>query len=257
MKLKCVPVIKHAKFVQQKQYGLGSLWRCIRISAIFLIMTSPIIPEKALAISIEKGSRIKILRGKPHEGINLRKNLVDPPSTLTGRKLSILHVMQISYAAGFQSEEQLVAATAIAISESGLWSAARNWHPEQGYRPAADPITVEGPSIAWSNGQQIHSDRGIWQFASFWHPQYSDAVVDDPKIAAILAYELSEGGTNFTLWESYSNQSAQVLFDQPFDGWPALRPLVKRFLLKVRPLPQTLEPETSVQQGSAQPLGIR
>jgi hypothetical protein len=257
VKLKCVPVIEHAKCVQRKQYGLGLSLRGVRISAVFLLMTSLIIPEKVLAISVEKGGGTEIIFGKPREEIDLRKNLVDPPSTLSGKKLSILQVMQISYAAGFQSEEQLVAATAIAISESGLWSAARNWHPEQGNRPATDLITVKGPSIAWSNGQQMHSDRGIWQIASFWYPQYSDAVADNPKMAAIFAYELSESGTNFTYWDSYLGQRAQIHFDRPFDGWPAVRPLVKRFLLKAQPLPPALEYETSIKQGSAEPFGAK
>ena len=182
--------------------------------------------------------------------------MVDPPSTLAGKKISILQVMQAAYAAGFQSEDQLVAATAIAISESGLWSAARNWHPEQGYRPAADLITVKGPSIVWSIGRQMHSDRGLWQITSFWYPQYSDEVVDNPKMAAVFAYDLSQGGTNFYFWDSYLDQLAQIHYDQPFDGWPAIRPLVKRFLLKAQPIPQALEPETSIQQGNPEPLGV-
>lgn len=237
MKFKCVSVIKHAKCAHRKQYGpWGS-----GIFAIFLVLSSLIIPEKALA----------------DDAITLGNNLVDPPSTLSGKKLSILHVMQVAYAAGFQSEEQLVAATAIAIGESGLWSAARNWHPDRGYRPATDLITVKGPSIAWSNGRQMHSDRGIWQIASFWYPQYSDAVADSPQMAAVFVFELSQGGANFTYWDSYVGQRAQKHYDQPFDGWPAIRPLAKRFLLKAEPIPQALESETSTRQGNAEPSGVK
>lgn len=257
MKFKSMSVIEYTKCEQRKQHGLGLSLRGVRISAIFLVMASLIIPGKALANSVEKGGGTEIQPSKPREEVDLRKNLVDPPSTLSGKKLSILHVMQISYAAGFQSEEQLVAATAVAISESGLWTAARNWHPEKGYRPATDIITVKGPSIAWSNGQQMHSDRGLWQIASFWYPQYSDAVADNPKMAAIFAYELSGGGTNFIYWDSYAGQRAQIHFDQPFDGWPAVRPLVKRFLLKAQSAPQALAPEASVQQNSAKPFGVK
>ena len=256
-KFKRVPVIEHGKCLQRKQRGLGWCLRCVGIFAIFLVMTPLIVSGKALATSDGKVDGTEIPPGRPHEVIDSRKNLFDPPSTLSGKRLSILQVMQVAYAAGFQSEDQLVAATAVAISESGLWSAARNWHPEKGYRPATDLITVKGPSTVWSNGRQMHSDRGIWQIATFWYPQYSDAVADNPKMAAIFAYELSEGGTNFTYWNSYLDKRAQILFDQPFDGWPALRPLVKRFLLRAQPMPQALAPEASVQQGSAEPFGVK
>ena len=256
-KFKCVPVIEHARCLQRKQHGLRWCLRWVGIFAIFLVMAPLIASGKALATSEGKVDGTETQLGRPHEVIDSGKNLFDPPSTLSGKRLSILYVMQIAYAAGFQSEEQLITATAVAISESGLWSAARNWHPEKGYRPATDLITVKGPSIVWSNGRQMHSDRGIWQVASFWYPQYSDAVTDNPKMSAIFAYELSEGGTNFTYWNSYMGQRAQKLFDQPFDGWPALRPLVKRFLLRAQPAPQALAPEASVQQDSAEPFGVK
>jgi hypothetical protein len=167
--------------------------------------------------------------------VSISKGLNDPPSTLEGSKLIISQVMHYAYAAGFQSENQLLTATAIAISESGLFSAARNWHPEKGFRPIADVITVKGPKSVWSNGGQMHSDRGIWQIASFWFPEYSDVVVDSPQIAAIIAFNLSKSGTDFQGWDSYKSHNAQKLFDQPYDGWPALRPIVKRFLSRVNP----------------------
>lgn len=243
MKVKSLPVIKYAKCAHRMQYGL----RSFAVFAIFLVASSLIIPGKTFAVSNETADGTGTPPNKRSDVDTGGKNLIDPPSTLTGKKMRISQVMQVAYAAGFQNEDQLVAATAIAISESGLWSAARNWHPEKGYRPATDHITVKGPPIAWSSGRQMHSDRGLWQIASFWYPQYSDAVADSPQMAAVFAYELSKSGADFTYWDSYLGQRAQLHFDSSYDGWPAVRPLVKRFLLSVQPMPEALESETSVQ----------
>jgi Lysozyme like domain len=151
-------------------------------------------------------------------------------SLLTGHRLQLRQVMQYLFSAGFSSEEQLVAGTAIAIAESGLYVAARNWHPEKGYRPTTDIISVKGPAEVWRDGRQLHSDRGVWQVASYWHSYYADSETDDPARAAAIAYQLSAGGTDFNLWTSFVYGSAQQHFDQSYQGWPALRPLVKRFL---------------------------
>jgi hypothetical protein len=252
MKFKSLSVVEYAKCARRGQLDL----RSSAVFAVFLAVSALIIPEKVFAVSMQKADGSGMPLSRPANAGTLEKNLVDPPSTLAGKKMTISQVMQAAYAAGFQNEDQLVAATSIAISESGLWSAARNWHPERGYRPATDLITVKGPSIAWSNGRQMHSDRGLWQIATFWYPQYSDAVADSPKMSAVFAYELSLGGANFTYWDSYAGQRAQIHYDKPHEGWPAIRPLVKRFLLYVRSMPEILGPETSVQQDTAEPSGI-
>ena len=160
-------------------------------------------------------------------------NLIpDPPSTYTGTRLRIGAIVSLAYAAGFKSEEQLVTAVAVAISESGLWSSARNWQPHRGYRRTSAEITVVGPDTAWSENKkrQLHSDRGLWQIASFWWPQYSDADMDDPVKSAAAAYVVSKNGTDFSDWDSYRSGYAQALFDKSVDGWPALRPIVVKFL---------------------------
>lgn len=252
VKVKILSVIKYAKHVQRRQYGLWSS----AVFAVFLVVGSLIIPGKTFADSKEEVGGAGTPSSKRSHVDTGGKNLIDPPSTLTGKKIRISQVMQVAYAAGFHNEDHLLAATAIAISESGLWSAARNWHPEKGYRPATDHITVKGPPIAWSSGRQMHSDRGLWQIASFWYPQYSDAVADSPQMSAVFVYELSQGGANFSYWDSYLGQRAQMHYDTSYDGWPALRPLVKRFLLNVQPVPKALESENSIQQGTVEPTGI-
>jgi hypothetical protein len=154
----------------------------------------------------------------------------DPPSILAGRQLRVVQVMQIAFDAGFNDEDKLTAVTSVAMAESELFTHARNWHPEKGYRPANQLITVKGPPRVWHNGGQMHSDRGLWQIASYWHSYYPDPIVDDPVQSARIAFVLSAGGTDFTAWTSFINGRAQKHFDRRHNGWPAVRPLVRRFL---------------------------
>jgi hypothetical protein len=154
----------------------------------------------------------------------------DPPSTLTGVRLTIDDVIDAAYSAGFCTETQLLAAVSIAIAESSLWTAARNWKPENGLRPESDFIGVQGPPEAWVDGRQMHSDRGLWQISSFTWTNYSDQVSDDPMRAAEAAFALSAGGTDFSIWDSFLRGGAQRLYDRSHDGWPALRPIVQAFL---------------------------
>lgn len=174
----------------------------------------------------------------------------DPPSILAGRQLRIVQVMQIAFAAGFNDEEKLTAVISVAVAESELYTHARNWHPEKGYRPANQLITVKGPPRVWLKGCQMHSDRGLWQIASYWHSYYPDPIVDDPVQAARIAYVLSGGGNDFTAWTSFINGRAQKHFDRPHNGWPAVRPLVRRFLAAQAALKQQsslLNPGASTQ----------
>jgi hypothetical protein len=159
-----------------------------------------------------------------------RTMIADPPSTLTGDRVAIDVVINAAYAAGFCTETQLLAAVSIAIAESSLWTAARNWKPENGFRPRSDYIGVQGPAEAWDGGRQMHSDRGLWQISSFTWSNYSDQVSDDPMRAAEAVFALSAGGTDFSIWDSFVRGGAQRLYDRSHDGWPALRPIVQAFL---------------------------
>jgi hypothetical protein len=144
--------------------------------------------------------------------------------------------MNVAYAAGFDSEETLLPAVAIAVSESELWTSARNWKPEWGFRDGDEPITIAGPADVWTPGKrQMHSDRGLWQVASRWWPEYPDCFVDDPMASARFVYRISEQGTNFDHWDSFVSGHAQKHYDESFEGWPALPPLVLQLLESVRP----------------------
>jgi hypothetical protein len=162
--------------------------------------------------------------------IQLASAASDPPSTYAGTRMTAQQAAQYAYAAGFRSENQLLAVVGIGIAESGLVTQTRNWHPEFGYRPASDVIGVQGPSAAWSGGRQMHSDRGAWQISSRWWPQYSDAQTDNPATALKLMFSISRNGTNFNDWNTYTSGSAQQYYDSARGSWPALRPIVRQVI---------------------------
>ena len=147
-------------------------------------------------------------------------------------KLTIEQVVEIAHRGGFRGEEQLLAATAIAVAESSLVPNQRNWHPEYGFRKAGTAFGVEGPGDVWNSdrSRQLHSDRGIWQISSHWWGKYSDAQTDDPDTAARITYSISKNGTDFTPWDTYKNGAAQKHYDESHKGWPAIRPAVQAFL---------------------------
>ena len=151
-----------------------------------------------------------------------------PSSSLT---TSVANTIDAAYRAGFRTERQLVAVTAIAIAESSLRTKTRNWHPEYGYRPKGDVLGVTGDrSVMSADGRQLHSDRGIWQISSHWWPQYTDAACDDPVRAARIAFTISSSGTDFSPWDAHKSGAAARHYDQRHDGWPAVRPAVRDYL---------------------------
>jgi hypothetical protein len=159
----------------------------------------------------------------------------DPPSTYAGVRLTVQQAVRTAYDAGFRTEGPLLAVIAIGIAESGLVTKARNWHPELGYRPRNAVIGVQGPRSAWNRAhtQQLNSDRGAWQISSHAWPQYKDAQTDKPATAAKIMFTISRHGTDFTPWDTYTSGSARQYYDASHDGWPAIRPIVRRFLASV------------------------
>jgi Lysozyme like domain len=147
-------------------------------------------------------------------------------------RLTIPQTLRLAYDAGFRTEAQLTAVVSIGIAESSLIVKARKWHPEHGFRRATDVIGVHGPASVWNatRTQQLHSDRGIWQISSRFWPMYRDTRVDDPARAAVVVWEISNHGRNFMHWDTYKAQVAQKHYDAAVAGWPAVRPLVQKFL---------------------------
>jgi lysozyme-like protein len=153
--------------------------------------------------------------------------------TRAGVQLTIPQTIQFAYDAGFHREDQLVTVVSIGIAESSLYTQHRHWHPEYGLRPATAVIGVQGTTSTWNanHTRQVSSDRGVWQISTHWWPQYNDARSDDPARAAQVVWEMSKGGTDFRPWDSwYRSKNAQRHYDSAYDGWPAVRPLVREFL---------------------------
>jgi hypothetical protein len=127
--------------------------------------------------------------------------------------MTVEEVAAVAEAAGFACVEMLLTVVAIAVAESSLRPDAVNIHTEQGRRPDGT----------------YHRDRGLWQISSYSFPQYSDAETFDPASAAAIVYELSAGGTDFSPWDSYTGGDVQRHIDGPYNGWPALRPIVEDY----------------------------
>jgi len=89
---------------------------------------------------------------------------------------------QYAQQAGFTGSS-LQTIVAIAMCESGLNTTATN---TSGNTP---------PS----------TDRGIVQINSYWHKEVSDSCAFNPACAFVQAYRISNGGTSFSPWTTYTN----------------------------------------------------
>src|SRR5437660_9237611 len=94
--------------------------------------------------------------------------------------LSTVQARQYAASAGFSGNAVNII-VAIAQAESGLRTDARN--------------TNNDGSV----------DRGILQINSRWHPEVSNGCADDPACAFREGYRISNRGTNFTPWATYTS----------------------------------------------------
>jgi len=95
--------------------------------------------------------------------------------------LDIRELRQLAREVGFR-EPKLAAA--IAMAESGGLVRARN----RNRRP---------PSV----------DRGLFQINSRWHPEVTRACAYDPRCNAEAAWQISDGGRDWSEWSSYRERS--------------------------------------------------
>ena len=95
--------------------------------------------------------------------------------------LTIAQTLQYAAQAGF-SGNALTTITAIAMCESGL-------------DPTSDNTTTSGLGI----------DRGLVKINSYFHPEVSDACAHDPQCAMQQAFRISNSGTNFNQWVTFTN----------------------------------------------------
>lgn len=103
-----------------------------------------------------------------------------PDPARQGTQISALEIASWAKAAGFKGDG-LVTATALALEESGGWTQAVN-------------TNADGTK-----------DRGLWQFNTKWHPEVSDAAAFDPKRAAVEAFRVSKGGTDWSQWAAVAD----------------------------------------------------
>lgn len=85
--------------------------------------------------------------------------------------------------AGFSSGTSQATGIAIVAAESGR-------------DPSAKHVNTDG-SV----------DRGLWQINDRSHPEVTDAQAFDPVEATAAAFKISNGGTNYSPWSTYTNLS--------------------------------------------------
>lgn len=57
-----------------------------------------------------------------------------------------------------------------------------------------------------NNSDRVQSqDRGLWQINSYWHSDISDECAYDRVCATAYAFELSDGGKDFSPWYGYTD----------------------------------------------------
>jgi hypothetical protein len=93
-------------------------------------------------------------------------------------------IAQYATKAGFKGQA-ITTATAIALAESG------------GNTNAYNPESAAGTAPGWGS-------RGLWQIYGKAHPEYNNDTLYDPNVNAKAAYKVSNNGTNFTPWTTYS-----------------------------------------------------
>jgi hypothetical protein len=99
--------------------------------------------------------------------------------------LSASQIAAYATAAGFNAS-QMPIAVAIALTESS------------GNTTAYNPETAAGTPLG-------SGSRGLWQIYGYAHQQYNNNTLYDPLINAKAAYGVSNKGTNWNPWSSYTS----------------------------------------------------
>lgn len=105
-------------------------------------------------------------------------------------QLTGVQVAQLAEQVGVPSG-QLVTCVAIAWAESGLRTDAT------GINPGPRPGTIAS------------KDRGLWQINDYWHPDVSDTCAYDATCNAQAMYRISNHGTNWNPWSTFTNGAYQ------------------------------------------------
>lgn len=105
---------------------------------------------------------------------------VSPQTGTANVTLTPLQIKAYAAAAGFTGNG-LITIIAIALAESG------------GQTHGKDNVNADGSR-----------DRGLYQINSRWHPEVSDAQAYNAALASKEAFRISQSGTNFNPWTTYS-----------------------------------------------------
>lgn len=100
-------------------------------------------------------------------------------------KLSASQIFNYAKQAGFSTSSAIIA-TAIALAESSGVTDAKGYNRN-------------------TSGGIDSVDRGVWQINNVWHPEISDTCAFDPACAARAAYTISNKGTDFHPWSTFSS----------------------------------------------------
>jgi hypothetical protein len=104
-----------------------------------------------------------------------------PGGGYVANKISLSDAITYAKQAGF-SGDSLVNIVSIALAESGLDANAQNCNNAGG-----------------------SCDRGIVQINNYWHSEVNDTCAYDPRCAFKAAYSISNNGTSFTPWTTFTS----------------------------------------------------
>jgi hypothetical protein len=77
--------------------------------------------------------------------------------------------------------------------------------------PSATAIVTQEQATAWNTAnptEPAHGPErsfGLWQINTLAHPTYSESSLLDPTYNALAAYTISNGGTNWRPWSTYTS----------------------------------------------------
>ena len=119
------------------------------------------------------------------------KNIVRDYGKLEGHRYHPREIAGFAYDAGFRLRK-LVMAVQIALAESAGYDQAKHFYDN-------------------AEGDHIYVDRGMWQLHSKWHAEVTDQCAYNPACAAKAVYKITDGGTSWKQWASFTNESYKSL----------------------------------------------
>ncbi len=152
----------------------------------------------------------------------------------------------------FNTKIQVRNAVAIAIGESWLYTAGRNWHPEMPDRTDGGEccnVDADKPNPD-PNRPHMPADRGLWQISATyfgptaWRCATTDQEADNPPVAAVHAkciYDLKGGGdAGWNAWDAWTKGASKLwaaYYSGTIQGWHSVATTVDQFCRTANPHP--------------------